>query len=136
MNFPPISSKNGCPCDSWTPFWLKPWLWGRRDLNKRGELLNLEFNWDIMHLVYPRKFCVGIVFNSPWVVQSSPWEILGGKQYAFWSMWEWWIANLLLYPSASEPRMNFKNSKLAYWRTMKLLVLFRVAIKGQGLGTG
>ena len=32
--------------------------------------------------------------------------------------------------------MNFENSKLAYWRTITLLGLFRVAIKSQGLRTG
>ena len=27
MNFSCISSKNGCPWDGWTPFWLKPCLY-------------------------------------------------------------------------------------------------------------
>ena len=30
--------------------------------------------------------------------------------------------------------MNFENPKLAYRRTIKLLVLFGVVVKGQGLG--
>ena len=53
-----------------------------------------------MQLVYTPKFCITIVSNFSWVLQSSQeksktmlCKILGGKQGALWSMWKWWIVH-------------------------------------------
>ena len=36
-----------------------------------------------MHLVYPRTFYIGIVFNSPWVLQSSQEKFWGVNKMHF-----------------------------------------------------
>ena len=53
------------------------------------------FTKTIMYLVYPQKFCIAIVSNLSWVLQSSQeksktmaTQNLGGKQGALWSMWK------------------------------------------------
>ena len=54
-----------------------------------------------MHLDYPPEFCITVVSNFSWILQSSQEKSKtmdmqfffgGGEQGALWSMWRWWIA--------------------------------------------
>ena len=52
-----------------------------------------------MHLVYHPEFCITVVSNFSWVLQSSQDEIQNngypkfweGKQGTIWSRWKWWL---------------------------------------------
>ena len=52
-----------------------------------------------MHLVYHPEFCITVVSNFSWVLQSSQDEIQNngypkfweGKQGTIWSRWKWWM---------------------------------------------
>ena len=52
-----------------------------------------------MHLVYHPEFCITVVSNFSWVLQSSQDELQNngypkfweGKQGTIWSRWKWWM---------------------------------------------
>ena len=59
-----------------------------------------------MHLVYPLKFCISVVFDFSWddcntkeKLETTVTQNLGGggKQDVLWCMWKWWIDLFSLY---------------------------------------
>ena len=67
-------------------------------LPQKKEKTVHHFHMTIMHLVYPPRLCITIVFNFSWndcnnqeKLETMVRQNSGGKQGALWSMWKWWI---------------------------------------------